>query len=69
MDRPSVNGARLPAYAAPVYLRLVRQPDVTTTFKLRKVDLQRDGYDPARISDPLYVRDDPTRTYLRIVSD
>jgi fatty-acyl-CoA synthase len=60
---------RLPAYAAPVYVRLVRQADVTTTFKLRKVDLQRDGYDPSRIADPLYVRDDHTRTYVRLVSD
>ncbi len=60
---------RLPSYAAPVYLRLVRQADVTTTFKLRKVDLQRDGYDPARISDPLYIRNDSTRTYVRLVSD
>jgi fatty-acyl-CoA synthase len=63
------TAARLPSYAAPVYLRLVGQADVTTTFKLRKVDLQRDGYDPARVTDPLYVRDDRTRTYVRIVSD
>ena len=61
--------ARLPSYAAPVYLRLVRQADVTTTFKLRKVDLQRDGYDPKRIADPLYLRDDRMRTYRRLVSD
>jgi fatty-acyl-CoA synthase len=60
---------RLPSYAAPVYVRLVRQADVTTTFKLRKVDLQRDGFDPARVTDPLYVRDDKTRTYVRLFSD
>jgi len=60
---------RLPAYAAPVYVRLVRQADVTTTFKLRKVDLQRDGYDLARVSDPLYVRDDAAHTYVRLTKD
>ena len=60
---------RLPAYAAPVYVRLVRQADVTTTFKLRKVDLQRDGYDPARVSDPLYARDDAARTYVRLTKE
>ena len=60
---------RLPSYAAPAYVRLVRQADVTTTFKLRKLDLQRDGYDVARISDPLYVRDDAARTYVRLLSD
>jgi len=57
---------RLPPYAAPVYVRLVRQADVTTTFKLRKVDLQREGYDPARVEDPLYLRDDAARTYVRL---
>jgi fatty-acyl-CoA synthase len=59
---------RLPPYAAPVYVRLVRQADVTTTFKLRKVDLQREGYDPARVEDPLYLRDDAARTYVRLHS-
>ena len=60
---------RLPSYAAPVYVRLVPQADVTTTFKLRKLDLQRDGYDLARVTDPLYVRDDAARTYVRLPSD
>ena len=47
----------------------IAKDGLTSTFKLRKVDLQRDGYDPARIADPLYVRDDRTRTYVRLVSD
>jgi fatty-acyl-CoA synthase len=55
---------RLPGYAAPLFVRLVAEPDVTSTFKLRKIDLQRDGYDPARVSDPLFVRDDAARAYL-----
>ena len=37
--------------------------DMTSTFKLRKVDLQRQGYSPAQVSDPLYVRDAMTGTY------
>ena len=36
----------LPAYAAPLFVRLPKEADVTGTFKLRKVDLQREGYDP-----------------------
>jgi fatty-acyl-CoA synthase len=55
---------RLPAYAAPVFVRLVQEADMTSTFKLRKIDLQRDGYDPGKVSDPLYVRDDETKTYV-----
>lgn len=36
----------LPRYAMPQFVRLPAQADLTTTFKLRKVDLQRQGYDP-----------------------
>ena len=45
---------RLPAYARPIFLRLTPALDVTGTFKQRKIDLVRDGFDPATISDPLY---------------
>jgi fatty-acyl-CoA synthase len=54
----------LPRYAAPVFVRLSAQADMTTTFKLRKVDLQREGYDPARVADPLWVRDESARAYV-----
>jgi fatty-acyl-CoA synthase len=29
---------------------------VTGTFKYRKLDLVADGFDPAEVKDPLYVR-------------
>jgi len=54
----------LPAYAAPAFVRVSEHAEVTGTFKLRKVELQREGYDPARVGDPLYVRDDEARAYL-----
>jgi fatty-acyl-CoA synthase len=37
---------------------------MTTTFKLRRVDLQRQGYNPASVADPLYLRDDAAGTYV-----
>ena len=55
--------ARLPRYAAPVFVRVSAAADLTSTFKLRKVDLQRQGYGPALFTDPLYIRDESTRTY------
>ena len=48
--------ARLPAYARPVFLRLLPEIAVTGTFKYRKLDLVADGFDPARVRDPLYLR-------------
>jgi fatty-acyl-CoA synthase len=47
----------LPVYAQPVFLRLSRALAVTGTFKPRKLDLMTDGFDPARISGPLYFHD------------
>ncbi len=54
---------RLPRYAAPVFVRVSPAADLTSTFKLRKVDLQRQGYAPDAFEDPLYVRDDGAGTY------
>ena len=59
---------RLPAYACPVFVRLVAEPDMTTTFKLRKVDLQRQGFDPAIVADPLFVRDEEARAYVPLTA-
>jgi fatty-acyl-CoA synthase len=47
---------RLPAYARPIFLRLAPALDVTGTFKQRKMDLVREGFNPAAIADPLYWR-------------
>ncbi|MBP0047479.1 long-chain-acyl-CoA synthetase [Marinobacterium sp. AK62] len=55
--------ARIPRYAAPQFVRVSKAADMTTTFKLRKVDLQRQGYSPEHCADPLYVRDEKAGTY------
>jgi fatty-acyl-CoA synthase len=54
---------RLPSYALPLFVRLTPEADVTSTFKLRKLQLQEEGYDPALIRDPLFVRDETRNTY------
>ncbi|MCA9774611.1 MAG: AMP-binding protein [Myxococcales bacterium] len=46
----------LPDYAVPVFLRIVATLETTGTFKNRKVTLQAEGFDPAKIADPLYAR-------------
>jgi acyl-CoA synthetase (AMP-forming)/AMP-acid ligase II len=47
--------ARLPKYAKPIFVRLLSDMQVTSTLKHQKTDYRREGYDPARISDRLYV--------------
>ena len=49
--------ARLPRYARPVFLRLRDRLAVTGTFKVRKVEDASEGFDPARVSDPLFFDD------------
>ncbi|XP_022226087.2 long-chain fatty acid transport protein 1 isoform X3 [Drosophila obscura] len=44
----------LPSYARPQFLRFLRKIDLTGTFKLRKVELQQQGFDPAAIEDELF---------------
>ncbi|MBV1701081.1 MAG: long-chain-acyl-CoA synthetase [Hyphomicrobiales bacterium] len=48
--------AALPAYARPVFLRIVPQMALTDTFKQKKAALAALGFDPADSADALYVR-------------
>ena len=54
---------RLPAYAIPLFLRLSHTLDATETFKQKKHELVRDGFDPGRVSDPLFLRDPKSGCY------
>jgi fatty-acyl-CoA synthase len=55
---------RLPRYAAPLFVRLAAKADMTGNYKLRKVDLQREGFDVSLVQDPLFVRDDAAGSYV-----
>jgi fatty-acyl-CoA synthase len=59
-------GAHLPEYARPLFLRLLPELDVTATFKQKKFDLVREGFDPSCVADPLYFSDADTRTFVRL---
>lgn len=55
---------QLPAYAVPLFLRLRGEIEITGTFKHRKVELAREGFDPALTTDPLFMRDAESGRYL-----
>jgi fatty-acyl-CoA synthase len=59
----------LPRYAAPIFVRLLAEQETTGTFKIRKVDLQKQGFDPAAIADPLFVRDDAAGAYVPLTRE
>ncbi len=52
--------ATLPRHARPLFLRVAGAVAMTGTFKPRKTDLVAEGFDPARVADPLHF-DDGTR--------
>ncbi len=55
---------RLPAYARPVFVRLLSSIEATGTFKPRKQDLLQAGFDPAGTQDPLYFDDPRAKAYV-----
>src|ERR1700676_1786699 len=60
---------RLPAYACPVIVRFCTALDTTETFKQKKHQLAREGFDPRLVTDPLFFQDPKSGTYRPIVVD
>ncbi len=72
MDRPFDAKAfgehvarELPPYAQPLFVRLLPAMDTTGTFKIRKVDMVADGYDPSKVKGAMYFHD-PKRGYVKL---
>merc|ERR1712183_803954 len=58
--------AELPAYSIPLFLRLVNSIDITGTFKFRKLDLVREGFNPSLVSDPLFFYNSTVGSYTKL---
>jgi fatty-acyl-CoA synthase len=57
---------RLPEYGRPLFLRVVRELQVTGTFKPKKQDLSHEGYDPALTTDPVYFNDRDRKAFVEL---
>ncbi|CAN7435683.1 long-chain-acyl-CoA synthetase [Phenylobacterium sp. LjRoot219] len=55
----------LPLYAQPLFVRILPAMETTGTFKMRKMDLVADGYDPGKVKGPLFFHD-PKRGYVKV---
>jgi fatty-acyl-CoA synthase len=60
---------RLPPYAHPVVIRICAALETTETFKQKKQQLVREGFDPRLVTDPLFFRDDKAGAYCPIDAD
>lgn len=56
----------LPDYANPVFLRLQNHIEITGTFKQRKIELVKQGFDPDGLTDPLFVIDHEAESYVSL---
>lgn len=61
---PAHLAQRLPGYAHPVFIRISQELDATETFKQKKGDLAREGFDPASVTDPLFVLQPGSGSYV-----
>jgi fatty-acyl-CoA synthase len=57
---------RLPRYAQPLFLRMIPQLDLTSTFRPKKSSFALEGYDPRTIGDPLYFNDHESDVFVRL---
>ena len=62
-------GARLPAYAVPLFVRVQKEAETTGTFKYRKVDLVKEGFNPDNMADPVWFIDPAKGTYVPVTHD
>ncbi|KAL3865948.1 hypothetical protein ACJMK2_043292 [Sinanodonta woodiana] len=59
----------LPLYAQPLFLRFPKEHSLTQTFKQRKVELAKEGYDPDVVTDPLFFKDAVNQTYSPLTKE
>uniref|UniRef100_I3JNT3 long-chain-fatty-acid--CoA ligase n=1 Tax=Oreochromis niloticus TaxID=8128 RepID=I3JNT3_ORENI len=59
----------LPAYARPRFIRIQPCLEMTGTFKMKKVKLVEEGFNPAHIKDPLYFLDPEKKTYVPLTEE
>ena len=55
---------QLPEYAQPLFIRLQPEMEITGTFKHRKVDLVKEGFDPDTIAEPVYFNDPAAKNFV-----
>jgi len=58
----------LPAYAVPLFIRLIPSADLTGTFKLKKVKLREEGFD-INLPDPLFLLNPASKVYEPLMEE
>ncbi len=56
-------------YAVPLFIRVQKDMEVTSTFKQTKLQLVKEGFNPVNIKDKLYYQDDSRKCYVPLDSE
>lgn len=56
----------LPSYAVPLFVRIQSEAETTGTFKFRKVELVKEGFDLGQIDDPIWFLEPSAPEYVRM---
>ncbi|MEQ3745472.1 MAG: long-chain-acyl-CoA synthetase [Henriciella sp.] len=63
-------GERLPKYAIPLFIRVQKEAETTGTFKYRKVELVKEGFDPDQVGgEPIWYFDPDSKKYEPLTAD
>ncbi|KAM9481472.1 long-chain fatty acid transport protein 2-like [Clarias gariepinus] len=54
----------LPVYARPRFIRILRSLDLTGTFKQVKTSLMKEGFDPEKVTPPIYFLQESSKSYI-----
>jgi fatty-acyl-CoA synthase len=57
---------RLPEYARPLFLRICREIEVTSTLKQKKIAFVTQGFDPSSTEDSIYFADPDAKAFVRM---
>lgn len=61
--------SHLPKYSIPVFIRIAEEIEITGTFKYKKTDLAKVGFDPSLVKDKLYVASSEKNTFVDLNDD
>lgn len=62
-------GEHLPKYAIPLFIRVQKEAETTGTFKYRKVELVKEGFNPEDVGEPIWYYDPDVRKYEPLTPD
>jgi fatty-acyl-CoA synthase len=57
---------QLPKYSIPVFIRISPEIEKTGTFKYKKTDLAKEGFDPQVVNEPLYFASGEENKYINL---